>query len=280
MDTFTIAAILSAARHKSLSRAAAEFSYTPSALSHMLTAFEKELGVTLFHRRSTGVELTEAGKALYPKLTAMLKNEAELRRAAADLQYKKEHSLRIATYSSISRNLLTDLLKQFKEVYPEVQLEVTVADKLTGWLEGDQADIIFADRSACGENEWFPIMEDEYLAVLPPAHFTDAETVSREALYEHPFLYTDDKPLHGYFDKARFRDLIYFRSEDDLSIIRMVRAGMGITVLPELVLRENAQDIRLLPLDPPLYRTLGFACRPDQKKTPALAHFIAFARKM
>lgn len=278
MDTFTIAAILSAARHKSLSRAAAELSYTPSAMSHMLTAFEQELGVTIFHRRSTGVELTEEGKALYPKLSAMLKSEAELRRTAADLQHKRENSLRIATYSSISRNLLTDLLKRFKEVYPEVQLEVTVADKLTGWLEGDRADIIFADRPACGENEWFPIMEDEYLAVLP-APFTDAETISRETLYEHPFLYTDDKPLHGYFDRSRFRDLIYFRSEDDLSIIRMVRAGMGITVLPELVLRENAQDLRLLPLDPPLYRALGFACRPERQRTPALSRFIAFLQE-
>ena len=279
MDTFTIAAILSAARHKSLSRAAAELSYTPSAMSHMLTAFEQELGVTIFHRRSTGVELTEEGKALYPKLSAMLKSEEELRRAAADLQRKGENSLRIATYSSISRNLLTDLLKRFKEIYPDVQLKVTVADKLTGWLEEGRVDIIFADRPACGDNEWFPIMEDEYLAVLPPARFTDAETVNREALYEQPFINTDDTPVREYFDMTRFRDLIYFRSEDDLSVIRMVRAGMGIAVLPALMLRENSQGVRLLPLDPPLYRTLGFACRRDRQKASALSRFIAFARE-
>ena len=72
MDTFKVKAIIAAVQHKSLSRAAEEFSYTPSAFSHMAAAFEKELGVQIFHRHSKGVELTEAGKAIYPKLCALV----------------------------------------------------------------------------------------------------------------------------------------------------------------------------------------------------------------
>ena len=50
MDTFKIRAVLAAAETGSLSRAAEQFSYTPSAFSHMLSAFEDELGVRIFHR--------------------------------------------------------------------------------------------------------------------------------------------------------------------------------------------------------------------------------------
>ena len=62
MDTFKIKAIVAAVQHQSLSRAAEEFSYTPSAFSHMTAAFEKELGIQIFRRHSRGVELTEEGK--------------------------------------------------------------------------------------------------------------------------------------------------------------------------------------------------------------------------
>ena len=278
METFKIRAILTAAHHKSLSRAAEEFSYTPSAFSHMTAAFEKELGIKLFHRRSNGVELTEAGQILYPKLSAMLQCEADLMRTISELTDGKGPELRIATYSSISRNFLSGILKRFKEEHPEIRLSVTVADNLIGWLDEDRADIIFADIPAFGEHEWSPIMEDEYLAVAPPDMLGDRQTISREELYEYPQIFTDDKPLREYFDVSRFKELTYFWSEDDLSCVNMVREGLGITIQPALALKGNTEGTALLRLEPCLKRTLGFAYRKSRKKTPALFSFIRFIK--
>ena len=70
MDTTRIKAILLAAKYKNLSRAAEEFSYTPSALSHMADALEAELGVKLLLRTRAGVSLTEAGEQLKEKMEA------------------------------------------------------------------------------------------------------------------------------------------------------------------------------------------------------------------
>ena len=278
MDTFTVKAIVTAAKYKSLSRAAEEFSYTPSAFSHILTTFEKELGVRIFNRRSIGVELTEEGKTLYPKLTALLKSEAALLRTASALADGSVGQLRIATYSSISRNLLSELLKRFKDAYPDVKLAVTVTDDPFSCLEDDLADILFADHAACAENEFCPIMEDEYLAVIPPSLSISGESISREMLYHYSHIYTDDAALTPYFDRSRFEDLLYFRSEDDLSVLRMVRSDIGIAVLPALSLKGNTDGLQLLPLNPPLRRTLGFAYRKDRLKTPLLSCFIQFLR--
>ena len=72
MDTFKIKAVLAAVRLGSLSKAAAEFSYTPSAFSHMLAGFEAQLGVPILERCSTGVRLTEQGLAFWNEAAEIL----------------------------------------------------------------------------------------------------------------------------------------------------------------------------------------------------------------
>lgn len=276
MDTFKIKAILAAVQHRSLSRAAEEFSYTSSAFSHMTAAFEKELGVQLFHRHSKGVALTDAGKELYPKLQAILQAEKDLTVTAAKLAGHAEQPLRIATYSSISRNFLSNILKEFKKQYPEIKISVTVSDILTGWLDEDRADIIFADVPAFGDNPWSAIMEDRFLAVAPQNMVGDRTVITRDELYEYPQIFTDDQPLRAYFDVSRFKELTQFHSEDDLSVVNMVRTGLGITILPALALKGNADGTALLELDPPLTRTLGFAYKKSRKKSPSLDCFVRF----
>lgn len=276
MDTFKIKAILAAVQYRSLSRAAEEFSYTPSAFSHMTAAFEKELGVQIFRRHSKGVELTEEGKALYPKLQAVLQSEKDLLDTAAKLSGQAEPVLRIATYSSISRNFLSGILKEFKKAYPNIRLSVTVSDILTGWLDEERADILFADTPTFGDNPWSAIMEDRFLAVAPPSLVGDRQSITREELYEYPQIFTDDQPLREYFDVSKFRELTQFHSEDDLSVVNMVRTGLGITILPALALKNNAEGVTLLELDPPLKRTLGFGYKKGRKKSYALDCFIRF----
>src|SRR5262252_776262 len=58
------------ARHLSFARAADELHVTPAALSHQIRALEESLGTALFHRRARAIELTEAGRLIYPGLHA------------------------------------------------------------------------------------------------------------------------------------------------------------------------------------------------------------------
>ena len=58
------------ARHLSFARAAQELHVTPAALSHQIRGLEELLGLALFHRRTRAIELTDAGRLLYPGLNA------------------------------------------------------------------------------------------------------------------------------------------------------------------------------------------------------------------
>jgi DNA-binding transcriptional LysR family regulator len=278
MDTLKIKTVLAAAKYKSFSRAAEEFSYTPSAFSHTVSAFEKQLGVRLFKRSSVGVELTRDGERLIPYFEAVIAAEKELFCAAAGASENGRYELKIGTYSSISRNYLTELLKDFKGKNRDIDLSVSVADDLRGWLEEGRADIVFADEKVLLNNNFVPILEDIYYVIAPEGYFPQRECVGREELYGYTYIDTDDTFSAGYFDKKRFSERIYFKSEDDLSVINAVRAGMGFAILPELVLKENLHGVTVLRLEPSIVRRLGFAYKKRAIESAALSRFVKYLK--
>lgn len=273
MDTFKIKAMLAAVRLGSLSKAAEEFNYTPSAFSHILTSLESELGVSLFVRSSSGVRLTEAGERLLPTFSAMEECEEQLLSIANELSGHASGRLRIATYSSISRNLLSDIIKEFREQNPKTSLTISVLDDLSGVLENDFADIIFSDEITLKNFEWTPIAQDRYFAVMPLSENADGKYITLDELYRKPFIFTNDKSLEPYLDKSRFTEIINLRSEDDLSVVNMVKVGMGSALLPELVIKEMSGGVNVYPVEPPIVRTLGFAYKKGHR-TRALSRFI------
>lgn len=280
MDTFKMRAVLAAAELGSLSRAAEKFSYTPSAFSHILTSFEDELGVRIFNRSSRGVTLTEEGKRICPELSAIAEIESRILRLVQETVNEKKYTLRIGTYSSISRSFLSGLLKQFCEEHPNIALYLTVADDLSGFLENDRADVVFADGRIIESGEWVPLMEDRCVAIAPPSLLEGRKEIDREELYGYPYISMDEEYLHGYFDEARFEKPFHFRSDDDLSVIHMVKQGFGIAVLPALVMRGNTEGVSVLELSPPLNRTVGFAYKKRVGAIfPALSQFIRFMKE-
>ena len=279
MDTMKIKAVLAAAKHGSLSKAAQDFSYTPSALSHLLATFEEELGVRLFERSAKGVTLSAQGVELLPKFEAMLQAEQSISDTVRALIAKNGSEVRIATYSSISRNFLSRFLADFKKEHPETRLSVHVSDDLTGWLEEGRADVIFADNIVLPDKELVPIATDRYWAVAPEGLLGSKESITREELYELPHIFTDDEYLQTVFEKSRFRELIYFKSDDDHAVVQMVRAGMGVAVMPELVLQGNMRGVSLLELTPAVTRTLGFAVKKGVC-SPAVNKFVKYVKAM
>ena len=275
METSRIRGLLLAAKYQSLSRAAEEFSYTPSALSHIADALEEELGVKLLSRTRAGVSLTEEGTLLKEKMEAVLRAEEELRAAAAALGEKNSSILRIAAYSSISTYLLPQIVKRFKKENPDVRVSISVVDSLRGWLENDAVDVVFGDLSAIGENEHVVIMEDPYVAVLPEETLAGRRSVRREDLYPFPYISTNEGVLHRYFDEDRFAEILCVDSADDAAVLSLVKEGIGVAVLTSLATRKHVKGVRTVALSPKISRSIGFAYR---MKNPATERFLTFMK--
>ena len=276
MDIQKIKVILSAIEHKSLSRAAEEISYTPSAMSHIADAIERELGVKILQRTPLGISLTPEGQELYPHLLAIVEAEKNLLRVTNSVKTAKENHLRIGTFSSISQELLPEIISKFRLAHPEIKISVSVEDNLQDWLEYGLVDVIFADQLCFGENEWIPIKEDPFVAVFPERMLNGKKVVSKEELYDHTYISINEKLLEPYFDKTKFPNVVNFESVDNVSVLYMIKQGLGFSVLPSLMTNKKIKGIKTLKLDPPVSRTIGFAYKKDGKLSHGAKLFINY----
>ena len=274
MDTQKIKAILSAIEHKSLSKAAQELSYTPSALSHIADSLEDELGVKILERTPLGISLTKEGEELYGHLVAVTEAEKDLLRAADALAQRKGNHLRIGTFSSISQTILPQIISAFRANHPDINISVLVEDQLEDWLENDLVDIIFTDEHSHGNSLWLPIMEDPFVAVVPSHLFRGRRRISKEELYPYTYVSIHEKILDSYFDKNRFANVLDFESVDNVSVLYMIQHGLGVSVLPQLMMGKRMSGIKTLRLEEPICRTIGFAYKKEAKYTYATKIFI------
>ena len=277
METFKIKSLLTAIEEKSLSRAATQLSYSPSSFSHMLTTFEKELGIHIFKRSSKGVELNANGKALYPYFIEMLEAEERLLKKTAELLEQKNSRLRIGMYSSVLRNLLTPIINDFQEKNPDIKISISVDGSLVQKIDNNSADIVFADdaefRSA--EKSFVPVFEDRCYVIAPKGYFPNKSLLTREELYDYKYIITREECLKNYFDMQSFKKTMIFDSEDSTAIANMVKNGFGITVVPELYFKDQPNELSVIPLEPKVSRIIGYTYKKDNE-SPALSTFLDF----
>jgi len=259
MDTKKLRALMMAIEKKSMAQAAAELSYTPSALSHMTDMIEQTLGVKIISRTPSGVFLTREGEELYDRIQAVIDAEDRLFAVAKQLSSERSHELKIGSYSSISRSILPEILKQFKDRHPEIRVSITVRDKLYPLLKSGSVDVIFGDEIALRDAKVVHRIPDPFVAVVPEGLFEDRDSVTPEDLYPFAYISTNQSILRKYFEESKFRELIRFDSEDDEPVISMVREGIAITVIPRLFIGDDVKGVKILKLVPEVSRQLGFA---------------------
>lgn len=276
MDTEKIKVILSAIQHKSLSKAAEEASFTPSAMSHIADNLERELGVKILVRTPLGVSLSKEGEALYSHLAAVVEAEKQLLQAAHALASAKENHLRIGAFSSISQNILPEIISQFRSIHPDIKISLAVEDNLQNWLEKGLADIIFTDELNFGDGVWLPIQEDPFVAVFPSNMVKGKRTVSKEELYQYTYISVNETVLDSYFDKSKFANVLEFESVESVTVLYMIQQGMGFSVLPRLMTNKRINGVKILQLEEPICRTIGFAYRKNAKPNFATQTFIDF----
>jgi DNA-binding transcriptional LysR family regulator len=129
-DLDDLAAFAAVARACSFTRAAAEISLSPSALSHSMRNLEKRLGVTLLARTTRSVAPTPAGQRLLRSLGPALAEVSAGLAALADWRGAPSGAIRLTTFHHAARTILSERLPGFLMRHPDVSVEVIVDDRL------------------------------------------------------------------------------------------------------------------------------------------------------
>ena len=267
----------------SLSRAAEELGLTQSGVSHILASLEEEFGFPLLKRSRVGARLTPEGERLMPFVRDILRSQEQLDQTAAELRGLAAGTVRIGTFTSVAVHWLPGMLQEFGRLYPRVEFKLFNGDyhDVDRWLADGSVDVGFITLPTALRCECIPLREDPLLAVLPEDHPLAARTVCpvREVAAE-PFitlLETSDSDSRRALEAAGVKPNVRFTTKDDYAIIAMVRQGLGVSIMPELLLEGQLDGVAVRPLSPPASRTLALAVASGDRAGPATRRFADFA---
>ena len=266
----------------SFTKAGELLGYTQPAMSQMITSLENELSLKLLYRSRYGIRLTLEGEKLYPLIQRTALQYQSMLEITKEIKGLKTGVIRIGTISSISCHWLPDLIKLFWQKYPQVKFNLYQGDYTTipEWVRDGSIDFGFINPDATTGNETMFIKEGELRAVVPQDHYlATSPFVTLEQLANEPFLLLEEgklsEPLEAFY-QANLEPQIKLSMHDDYSILSMIETGLGVSILPELVLRKTNYDVVILPIKPVITRKIGLVMKDKQELSIASKYFIEF----
>ncbi|MFF5076716.1 LysR family transcriptional regulator [Actinoplanes sp. NPDC000266] len=272
------------ARLGSFNRAATSLRITPSAVSQQISALERSLGTTVALRSTRGVVLTDAGRVLADAGDAIAAELASAEHEIARLAKAGTGKLTVATFTSGGQRLLPSALTRFAVERPGVELAV---------LENEPEDAIPLIREGAADLAlvyhydgpppqpaglcFTPLMEDPMWVVLADGHplaGRDAVTVAELSgeRWVHGCLIVGDL-LDHYAAMAGYEPRVACRGTDYVFAQSLARAGVGVSMVPQVALTAGVTAVRLRPPCPTRY--IGLVM-PKRRPNP-LAEILAEA---
>jgi DNA-binding transcriptional LysR family regulator len=288
-ETRHLIALVTVAQERTFGRAAERLGYTQSAVSQQIAALERAVGAPLFDRPGgpRPVELTPLGKLLVDHAREVL---SRVERAASDVRRFQAGMLGridIGTFQSTSTALLPAILGQLRAERPHVDphlLESDEHDELERLLLEGRLDVSFLLGTGQPELEVVHLFTDPFVVVARPEE-VEAGPLPVPQLAAHPLIGQQDIECQRYIDRglqaAGFEPDYVFRTNDNGAVVAMVRAGMGMAVLPLLAVDTSDTRLAIRSLDPPIPpRQIAIGWRRDRTLSPAAEQFIAIAKEV
>ena len=266
----------------SFTRAARELDYAQSSISKMVADLEAEWGMTLLERSKSGVCLTSAGEQILPFLRKVLNDHQELAGQIGRMNGIETGVVRIGTFASVAINWLPNIFAALQKDYPGIEYEMLLGDyeEVEHWIDEGRVDCGFLRLPALPKFDTLLLKQDEYKAVLPMGHPLAAkEAVVVEELNGLPFLllaHGGKTEVSDLLERAHVQPDIRFTTWEDFAIMAMVEKGMGVSILPDLILQRIPYQIEIRPLQQPYYRPIGLAMKKQTHPTPAVQKFIEY----
>ncbi len=282
MNLAKFEAMTAAVEQGSLTLAARQLEITQSAVSHAIDSLEKELGFPILKRSRAGVFLTEEGERLMPAVRALLSSAEQLGQTAAAIRGLDTGLVRIGAFTSVAVHWLPGVLKEFQADYPKVDFRLLNGDyhDVEGWLNDGSIDIGFVNVPCGLDCECIPLMEDRLLAILPlNSRFQNYPRFPLVECETEPFislLKSSDHDARRALEAAGVSPNVRFYTKDDYAIIAMVEQGLGMSIMPELLLKGRHDRLLTLPLVPEAKRTIGIAIAAGNRAGPATRRFADY----
>ena len=288
IDVRRLRLLLELSRRGTITAAADALAYTPSAVSQQLAALEREAGLPLLERSGRRVALTPAGTVLTRYAESVFATLEEASAALAAIRGSLAGPLRIGAFPTAARTILPAALVTLGRDHPGLELMVTELDPVAvpGALHAGALDVALtfvydyvpAEPDPALDTE--PLLEEPvYLAAATGRH--GREETHIQDWRDAPWIAgSPDTLCHTMVIRAcqacGFTPRIRHYADDFATVLALVAAGQGVSLVPELGLTPTP-GVALTPIG--ARRRTSIACRRGTRHHPAISAFVAAVRE-
>lgn len=291
MELRTVNTFLHVAELHSFSQAARELGYSQSAVSSQIAQLESELETPLFDRVGKTVRLTDAGQ-IFQNYARSLLTTAQQAKAALQPEQQIRGTLRVALADSVSSAFLPELLRQYHARCPQVELvlRTATADEMLRMLAANQTDLAYTLDQPILLPSIVPAVDvpEPVCFVAPAGHpLAGQEAVTLEELTRQEFLLTErGMSYRDALDQRLAAQGLeihpYLELGSAAQLCQMVERGMGLSFLPEYIVRPALSAGTTARLNVPecqlqMHRQLFY--HRDKWLTPQMKLFIELVQK-
>lgn len=289
MDLREIRYFRTIAEYGNFSKAAAHLRIAQPALSRAIQKLEHDLKIELFCRSSRGVTLTLAGSMLLDRTGGLEKEVDQIRRSMAQFAEGVTGQVRVGMQTPFSIVIAPRLVRAYGERHPQVQLKILEAGSgdITDRLLDQQLDLAVVDPPAHDHADLLtiPLWSEQLFLVgrsegIGGVPFPEGP-ITGEVLERIPLVMSSDRhALRRLIDAAFLREhrklVPVIEAEGPLTIMSLVRAGLGYSLLPRMALCASGAkaELRTAPIVPTLLRTVGIVVRRASRSERAVSSLI------
>ena len=194
----------------------------------------------------------------------------------------KGGQVRVASFRSIAIHLLPDAIAQFNHRYPAITVNLSEHDdyrQVEKALRGGRADIGLTVLPTAPDLDAWKILENEYVALLPPTFAAQTNPISWEELTQQPMIMPPVgrvmmRDVYDHIQQYGHSLNVISEVETDTTIVNLVAQGMGATILPRLAAEPIPANVQVFSLPVPLSRVIGAAVMSEALHTPAIYSFL------
>lgn len=262
LDVNRLRLLVELSRRGTLSAVADALSYSKASVSQQLSALERDVGVPLLRRVGRGVQFTPQGNVLVAEAIGILDQLEQAQVAVAESLTEVTGTVRIAVFQSAAHSLLPHSLEALKVQHPALRVEVTECDPETGLVgvSSRDFDLILAEqypghtRPIHADLDRVVLAHDAIALARRPGDRADSDAVA--ALWS-----TRDEPwvlepagtasrawAEQLCRTAGFEPDVRFEVADLTAHVRLIRAGLAVGLLPEMVWAGDTPSVDLTPL--------------------------------
>ena len=249
MEIHQLRYFVAVAEEGSFSRAAAKVRVAQPSLSQQIRKLEAEVGQPLFDRLPRSVVLTEAGRCLIEFARQILASIEDARRCVGELKGEISGRLAVGAIPTIAPYVLPTLVRNFQEHYPQVTLEVVedVTDGITRRIEAGELDVALAStcqqrptlrRESLGKEPLLALVPEEH--ILATKNFIELDDLKSQHFLLLHEMHCLSQQVHHLLEARHLRPEIALAGSQLTTIANMVAAGIGISIVPQMMVKHQA----------------------------------------